>query len=479
MDIERKKIEELEAKLTVLENENMLLADRAEDTMLLGLFSELAGETTDYTSLLSRILERISIIKDITFCSCGLISDQQVRPFVSYSSCSDEKIQPIITIKESVISELQDGLVILENEDLKALNCDPENLKEILGINEILLFPFKFQMHQSAVFLFGKERSEDNISIQQLIPLLQQFTYIAEDRINTLYLLEELKKVNSELETRVLERTGELEKINDNLVYEIKKRKDAETGLELSEEKFREIFNNANDAIILWESNFKASPLKCLEVNNVALTLTGYTREEFMKMSSNDLRDPDIEIDSSPAIVEQRSSLKSTFEVTFLTKDGRKVPTEINAHRFQFQGKEVVLAVHRDITERKEFEKKLVMAKEHAEESDKLKSAFLANMSHEIRTPMNAIIGFTDLLQLKDVSEEDRATYTQIIHHKGEELLSLINDILSLSKIEADHVAINPVNCNIGEFFKLEEANWRKMLQNAEKGDVELLLEID
>lgn len=89
-----------------------------------------------------------------------------------------------------------------------------------------------------------------------------------------------------------------------------------------------------------------------------------------------------------------------------------------------------------DITRQKQNEQELIKAKEHAEESDRLKSAFLANMSHEIRTPLNAIVGFSSVLAATD-DQEEKEEYISIIENNNELLLQLISDILDLSKIEA------------------------------------------
>jgi CheY-like chemotaxis protein len=90
-----------------------------------------------------------------------------------------------------------------------------------------------------------------------------------------------------------------------------------------------------------------------------------------------------------------------------------------------------------DITSRKKSEKELIVAKEHAEQSDRLKSSFLANMSHEIRTPMNGILGFAGLLKEPNLIEEEQKTYISLIEKSGTRLLHLINDLVNISKVES------------------------------------------
>ena len=95
-----------------------------------------------------------------------------------------------------------------------------------------------------------------------------------------------------------------------------------------------------------------------------------------------------------------------------------------------------------NISDRKKMEKDLIAAKEKAEESDRLKSAFLANMSHEIRTPLNSILGFSDLLTTPDLDSEIQRDYANLINSSGTNLLSIINDILDISKIEAGQITL-------------------------------------
>jgi signal transduction histidine kinase len=106
-------------------------------------------------------------------------------------------------------------------------------------------------------------------------------------------------------------------------------------------------------------------------------------------------------------------------------------------HRREMQ----IEKVSRELLEAKN--KELKGAKDRAEESDRLKSAFLANISHEIRTPMNSIIGFSDLLQNPELSKEKRLYYATILKENSNRLLSLVNDVLDISRIETGQVRLN------------------------------------
>ena len=113
--------------------------------------------------------------------------------------------------------------------------------------------------------------------------------------------------------------------------------------------------------------------------------------------------------------------------------------------------------------DRKKTEEDLIKSKEKAEENDRLKTAFLTNMSHEIRTPMNGILGFANLLQNKENSSEKASHYTSIIVNSGNQLLSIIDDILDISRIETgqinlyeEEVALNSILKDIFSFFKIK-----------------------
>ena len=111
------------------------------------------------------------------------------------------------------------------------------------------------------------------------------------------------------------------------------------------------------------------------------------------------------------------------------------------------------VAVKTDITNTKNINSELLIAKEHAEESDRLKSAFLANMSHEIRTPMNGILGFTELLKEPDLSDVQQKYYISIIEKSGARLLNIINDIIDISKIESGLMKVKNSGINVNEYL--------------------------
>lgn len=118
------------------------------------------------------------------------------------------------------------------------------------------------------------------------------------------------------------------------------------------------------------------------------------------------------------------------------------------------------------IDERKQLEQDLILAKEKAEESNRLKSAFLANMSHEIRTPLNAIVGFSALLSTTD-DKEEKSEYAHIIENNNALLLQLINDILDLSKIEAGTLEFVIAPVDINSMLENLEQSFRLKMQDS------------
>ena len=219
--------------------------------------------------------------------------------------------------------------------------------------------------------------------------------------------------------------------------------------LTLSEENFRNIFNYSADGILL--ANVQG---KILEVNPSFARMLGYSYQELLGTFTVDHADEAFRKER-PGIVKQLIEGKNyAFEATFIHKDGSEVPFEIHSRSIRYRNRKTILSIYRNITERKKIEKELILAKERAEESDRLKSAFLANMSHEIRTPMNGILGYAALLKQENLQKDSRERYIQVINESAQRLLYIINDIIDISKIESGIINIEKETFSINTALK-------------------------
>jgi PAS domain S-box-containing protein len=138
----------------------------------------------------------------------------------------------------------------------------------------------------------------------------------------------------------------------------------------------------------------------------------------------------------------------------------------------EFVSDQIAIAI-----ERKRDEANLIIAKERAEESDRLKSSFLSNMSHEIRTPMNAIVGFAELLSHNDIEENDRREFIAQINQGTETLLNLIDDIIDISKIEAGQIRINHSAFRLSSLLSELHLLFMKNIKRQNKEDLELAMD--
>lgn len=225
----------------------------------------------------------------------------------------------------------------------------------------------------------------------------------------------------------------------------LKKKRVEKQAAEL-ERKFSHLLELAPDAFFQSDENGNF-----IFVNEKATVLTGYLKNELLQMNMRDLFS-DNELNKKPLRYDLLDKGETVLiERQIRRKDGSDVYVEMNSQK---NPDNTYQSFIRDITERKEFEKQILIAKEKAEESDRLKSAFLANMSHEIRTPMNGILGFTEMLKEPDFSEEDKAEFIDIIQKSGNRMLSLINDLIDISKIESGMMQVNLNLVNLNELIE-------------------------
>jgi PAS domain S-box-containing protein len=224
-------------------------------------------------------------------------------------------------------------------------------------------------------------------------------------------------------------------------------RKFAEEALRESRERIMSIFRVAPTGIGVVKDRvlYDVNPLLC--------EMTGYEPSELNGRNSMILYPTQEEYDFVGKEKYDQISKYGTgiVETIWKRKDGTIIDVLLSStplHRDDLSFGVTFTAL--DITARKRAERDLVIAKEKAEESDRLKTAFLHNISHEIRTPMNAIVGFTALLDDPDLEADNRRQFIDIIYQSSNQLLSIISDIVDISNIEAGQTRINtkPVRIN-------------------------------
>ncbi len=235
-----------------------------------------------------------------------------------------------------------------------------------------------------------------------------------------------------------------------------------------AEEKYRKMVENMNSGVAIYQPINDGKDFKFFDFNKAAEKITNTTKNNIV---GSTLLTKFPNMDKSPlfkALQAVNKSGKNRYLPPFYYKDNQREGWREN-FIYKLPTNEIV-AIFNDVTEWKNAEinlqkknNELKKAKEKAEESDRLKSAFLANMSHEIRTPMNGILGFANLLKDPRLNDEEQQEYIEIINKAGARMLNIINDIVSISQIEAGQTKPDIRESNINEqieyiytFFKPE-----------------------
>lgn len=271
-----------------------------------------------------------------------------------------------------------------------------------------------------------------------------------------------------------------------------------------SSETANTLFRNVPFGIIVYDSEFNIK-----QINGPAQELLGYKEDELIGHKCNEVFCP---AGCLSCPVKKHGGVKNV-EMVFLRNDGTPLPVLITGTTLHLDGEEMILEGFVDLSEqdrnrtlmknykaqlektvtklqeqnenlqdeikkREAISKELKRAKEKAEGDDKLKSVFLANMSHELRTPLNTIVGFANLLA-GNASDSERKNYAEVINNSSETLMTLISDIIDMSKIETGKIEINDEMVDISaELFNLEEI-YKSKLEGVSKTAVKLTARCD
>jgi len=252
-------------------------------------------------------------------------------------------------------------------------------------------------------------------------------------------------------------------------IIDITERKQAEAALRASESQYRQLFDSNPQP--MWV--FDVQTLAFLAVNPAAVAQYGYSRDEFLAMTVADIRTSEEAVRVRSYIAERHLGPRHSGRWTHRRKDGSSISVDIVSDSLDYGQRPARLVLAVDVTERERAEAattrlneelegyrhhleklvevrtaELAAARQQADDANRAKSAFLANMSHEIRTPLNAIVGLNYLIRQGDITAEQSARLDKI-DSAGQHLLSIINDVLDLSKIEAGRVQIEATDFHL------------------------------
>lgn len=294
------------------------------------------------------------------------------------------------------------------------------------------------------------------------------------------------------LEQRILERTQQLNLEKENLAE--------------SQRRFLDLMLNVKLLTVMLDE--EGNVIFC---NPYLLNLTGYTQNEVLGKNWFDLFLPKPIVAQVKEIfyaVMNGAEPTHNYENEILTKDGEVLMIAWNNTMLYDANRKIIgtASIGENITERKKNEilikqktdeieaqneeysqineeliqvnEELQIAKEHAEESDRLKTAFLQNLSHEIRTPMNAIMGFSDLLYKCANDPAKLKKFTDIISQRCNDLLDIINDILDISKIESGQLPVNVEACDLNELFGQLSSFFSEYQKRINKGHIRFTYKI-
>jgi len=285
---------------------------------------------------------------------------------------------------------------------------------------------------------------------------------------------KELREYSESLEQVVKLRTHELEEKTVELENEVAIRKQTEKKVRTEKAYIDQLFESAQEAIVMTNKDGHM-----LRVNSEFIRLFGYTIDEVLGSSLDDLIAPKEHYDNAVSVTKKVSEgEKVAFEAVRQRKDGTLLNVSVLASPIIVDDELVaVYGIYRDITELKRAEealeersKELAEADIQLKELDRLKSMFIASMSHELRTPLNSIIGFTGIIlqgMSGEINEEQRKQLT-LVKNSANHLLALINDVIDLSKIEADQIELVIEEFNLSDL--IQEVNDSFKVAVDEKG---------
>ena len=330
--------------------------------------------------------------------------------------------------QQTMLLQQSNGFVYYHNEFGKIYKVS-ENVTDVLGYS-----PEEFIKRAESLV-----STEDLVHVQHLIQ-----TSLRSTQKHVYYEMGLTKADGAIIRTKNFEKLFYDEKGDFTggvgICTDINEKHQAEQELIKSENRLRAVLNSLPDNIFIYDNNGVYLDYYVQDEGNLIEPVGKLVGKNIRNAYANPLNEKVWEAFQKAV----HTSRVQTLEADFFIR-GEKRFFEL---RFFKLDNQKILSFARDITDQKLWENGLKEAKDAAEEANRHKSAFLANMSHEIRTPLNGLLGMVKLLGTTDLTSQQRS-FLFIMEESGESLLSIVNDILDYSKIEAGKLELEPVNFNI------------------------------
>ncbi|MFV2072595.1 MAG: putative bifunctional diguanylate cyclase/phosphodiesterase [Thermoanaerobaculales bacterium] len=391
-------------RIASLESDNLTLTDRAEDILLLGLIAEAIGRERDPECILATVLERMSILKDVPYCALGEIEDRRVNLIQEYASFRQAMpASPSFELSQRTFDALEDGAVVLSDVERNEIFSSLGFSAGVFVPMSVMLVSFATVERDRSVLLFADtEGPADRLT--SLLPLFEQVIRITSERLENIFLLGDLERLNAVLEDRVRDRTGELRRTNSLLEAEIAEHRNAEEELRQA----ATVFESTTEGVII-----TAPDTTVLAVNRAFCAITGYSEQEIVgrtpRLLSSGRHDRQFYKDMWIAI---RETGRWRGEIWNRRKNGEVFPELLNISVVQNESSELThyVGVFSDISPLKESEARL----EHLAHHDSLtglpnRLLLHARLEHALarsrRTGERIAALFLDLDRFKKVND--------------------------------------------------------------------------
>lgn len=395
------KCAELEEKLRLLSIENDHLAERAEETLLLGLIAENINVSTNVDALLRVITEQISVLKGIPYVGCFAVEDGQAWVVHEYLTVPAPAEKPAsLVVAPRLWAEVQAGGCCLSEQEREQF---PLRLRAGTG-NErgcTILLPLRNRHGRPLLMAFAvADPAED---LEYLRTLLARVVEMVGARVENLVLLDQLTHLNEDLDQKVQERTEELR---------------------ASESRQRALFEGANDAFFLVDAD-----LNIRDVNHLACENLGYSRAELLSMKATDVR-----ADAGDARVEEIAKgaapgVVQTVEARHRRKDGLTFPVEVRVNGLEIDGEPMMLAQARDVSERNRL-----LAQLHQAQKMEAVGRLAGGIAHDFNNILTAIMGQLDLLKMDLAANPTVLADLELIQASSERAAGLTRQLLAFSR---------------------------------------------